>query len=100
MRFYQCQLQQSSATTIGWIEARGAKLGEQTPVERVVGGEKLKGSASSYKLGGVSWQQSAFWRASDEGGYIIQYFTTAAGKSTAEKAFAIIDGSFRFDAEK
>ena len=27
MRFYQCQLQQGGATTIGWIEARGARLG-------------------------------------------------------------------------
>jgi hypothetical protein len=27
MRFYQCRLQQARATIVGWIEARGAKLG-------------------------------------------------------------------------
>jgi hypothetical protein len=32
MRFYQCELQQGSVTTIGWIEARGAKLGARVDV--------------------------------------------------------------------
>jgi hypothetical protein len=32
MRFYQCRLQQGQATTVGWIEARGARLGARVEV--------------------------------------------------------------------
>jgi hypothetical protein len=32
MHFYQCRLQQGSATIVGWIEARGAKRGARVEV--------------------------------------------------------------------
>jgi hypothetical protein len=32
MRFYQCRLQQDGLATVGWIEARGAKLGARVEV--------------------------------------------------------------------
>jgi hypothetical protein len=32
MQFYQCRLQQNGHTTVGWIEARGAKFGVRVEV--------------------------------------------------------------------
>ena len=32
MQFYQCRLQQGEQTTVGWIEARGARLGVRVDV--------------------------------------------------------------------
>lgn len=32
MQFYQCRLQQGGLTTVGWIEARGARLGVRVEI--------------------------------------------------------------------